>query len=291
MQTGAQSMVNPIKHILLKRPEQAFRNQTHIDREWQAYNYTAAPNYQKASEEYEAFEQLIRKHVPHVHLLPESEHTGLDSIYTHDSVKFTHLGALLLSPGKTARAKEPEAIQRFLEQKKIPILGSLTGSARAEGGDIVWLDEQTVAIGRGYRTNQEGIAQLQTLLQDIVREIIIVDLPHADGADECLHLMSIISMVDHDLAVVYSRYMTVTFRKWLVEKGITLIEVDDEEYETLGSNLLAIAPRKCVILAGNSRTKAKLEAAGATVIEYSGAEISYKGTGGPTCLTCPILRV
>lgn len=145
-------------------------------------------------------------------------------------------------------------------------------------------------VGRGYRTNDEAIRQLKEMTADNVDEFIVVQLPHDLGETECLHLMSFISMVDHDLAVVHSRLMPVFFRQLLIERGIQLIEVPKEEYDALGCNVLALAPRVCVIPEGNPATKQQLIDAGATVYEYKGNEITVKGTGGPTCLTCPVIR-
>ena len=159
-----------------------------------------------------------------------------------------------------------------------------------EGGDVAWLDGRTIAVGRGYRTNDAGIAQLRALLGDRVDEFITVALPHWRGAGDVFHLMSIISPVDRDLAVVYSPLMPVPFRERLLAEGKTLIEVPDEEFARMGANILAIAPRRCVLLDGNPITRAKLEAAGAEVLTYEGSEISVKGGGGPTCLTRPLVR-
>ena len=197
----------------------------------------------------------------------------------------------MFTVGKELRRGETEATKSFLKDLGIPILGEVSGDGRMEGGDVVWLDEKTIAVGRGYRTNYQGIEQLREMTKDIVDEFIVVELPHGDGPDECLHLMSVISMVDKDLAVVYSKLMPVSFRELLLERGIELIEVDDEEYANLGSNVLALAPRLCLMPAGNPKTKEKLEKAGAKVFEYQGNDISFKGTGGPTCLTLPVTRL
>ena len=166
----------------------------------------------------------------------------------------------------------------------------MTGDAVSDGGDIIWLDDKTLVVGRGYRTNDEAIRQLKEMTEHLVDEFIVVQLPHDQGEEECLHLMSFISMVDHDLAVVHSRLMPVFFRQLLVERGIQLIEVPEDEYHSLGCNVLALAPRVCMLVSGNASTKEQLEGAGATVYEYKGEEISVKGTGGPTCLTSPVIR-
>lgn len=287
---GCQSMVKAIDRIMIKRPENAFISQEHLKDNYERYNYLGLPNYEQVIKEYETFEKVIRENVRDILYLPQSDLTGLDSIYTHDSLKVTHKGAIYMSMGKELRNKESIATKEFLELNGIPTLGYIEGLGKMEGGDVVWLDDKTVAIGLGYRTNKEGIRQFKELVKDFVEEIVVVPMPHGEGKEACLHLMSIISMVDDDLAVVYSKFMPVVFREYLISRGIQLLEVDDEEYENLGSNVLALAPRKCLILEGNPVIKKKLEAAGAVVFEYEGADLSYKGTGGPTCLTCPITR-
>ncbi|WP_289137850.1 dimethylarginine dimethylaminohydrolase family protein [uncultured Brevibacillus sp.] len=291
MFSGSQSMVKKMKTVIIKHPNQAFISQEHLDQSWKTFNYTDNVDWNQAQEEYAKFEAILREHVENVLHLPQSDQTGLDSIYAHDPVKFTAKGAIILKSGKQLRQGEAEAYKAFLQENNIPILGQLTGDALADGGDFVWLDEKTLAIGLGFRTNQAAIAQITDMVKDFTEEVIVVPLPYDRGAEECLHLMSVISMVDHDLAVVYSKLMPVFFRQLLIDRGIQLIEVSDHEYENLGSNVLALAPRVCMVVAGNPATKQLLVDAGATVYEYEGQEISYKGTGGPTCLTCPVERV
>lgn len=291
MKYGCQSMVGKIDTIIIKHPEEAFISQENLDQKWKPFNYVSCPDYEKSLKEYSRFEDIIQEHVENVHYLPQDDNTGLDSTYAHDTCKITSKGAIMFTVGKELRRGETGATKKFLEGIGVPILGEISGEGTMEGGDVVWLDEKTVAVGRGYRTNYEGIRQFKELTKDIVDNFIVVELPHGDGPDECLHLMSVISMVDHDLAVVYSKLMPVSFRDLLTERGIELIEVDDAEYANLGSNVLALAPRVCVMPAGNPGTREKLEKAGAKVYEYEGHDISFKGTGGPTCLTLPVTRL
>jgi N-dimethylarginine dimethylaminohydrolase len=196
---------------------------------------------------------------------------------------------VLCRMGKPQRSTEPAVQGEAFAGLDIPVLGEIRAPGRIEGGDVVWFDDHTVAVGRGYRTNDDGIAQFQDLLGPDV-DLIVVPLPHYRGPADVFHLMSIISPVDEDLAVVYSPLMPVVFREWLIAGGIDLVEVPDEEFETMGANVLAIAPRRCVMVEGNPVTRDRLEDAGATVAEYDGTEISLKGGGGPTCLTRPIER-
>jgi N-dimethylarginine dimethylaminohydrolase len=191
--------------------------------------------------------------------------------------------------GKMQRSGEPAAQRTELARWNIPIAGEIQPPGTLEGGDVVWLNASTVAVGRGYRTNDAGIAQLRALLGDTV-ELIAVPLPHWQGAGDVFHLMSVLSPIDRDLAVVYSPLVTVPFRERLLELGYSFVEVPDEEFNSMGANVLAVAPRRCIVVDGNPRTRARLEAAGVEVLVYSGTEISVKGGGGPTCLTRPIAR-
>ncbi|MFJ6207795.1 dimethylarginine dimethylaminohydrolase family protein [Lysinibacillus sp. NPDC092081] len=284
------SMYAPLKHVIVKHPKDAFRSQEHLSDKWKTFNYLSEPNYDEALKEYAEFMSILEKYVEKIDFLPESDEIGLDSLYAHDPVKFTPNGAIILKSGKKLRQPEAAVYKAFLKEKSIPLIGELTGEAVSDGGDIVWLDDRTLVVGRGYRTNDEAIRQLKDMTKDIVDEFIVVQLPHDLGEAECLHLMSFISMVDKDLAVVHSRLMPVFFRQLLIERGIQLIEVPKDEYDALGCNVLALAPRVCMVPNGNPITKQQLLKAGATVYEYKGNEISIKGTGGPTCLTCPVVR-
>ncbi|MEH7113378.1 arginine deiminase family protein [Neobacillus niacini] len=283
-------MYKNLKKVILKHPKDAFISQEHLRNEWKRFNYINEPNYIKAHHEYEQFYALIKEHVAEIEFLPVSETVGLDSLYAHDPVKFTKDGAIILKSGKKLRQSEAQAYKQFLQEKNIPIIGELTGDAMSDGGDLVWLDDRTLLIGRGYRTNDEAIRQIKEMTKDLVDEFLVVQLPHDRGEEECLHLMSFISIVDENLAVVYSRLMPVFLRQLLIERGFQLIEVPEEEYHQLGCNVLALAPRVCMMVSGNPSTKEQLINAGATVYEYDGNEISYLGTGGPTCLTCPVVR-
>lgn len=290
MNYGCQSMIGKLNAVLIKTPENAFRSQEYLDRESEAYGYLGCPDLDKVKEEYKVFEEILKQNVENIYYLPFREDAGMDSIYTHDTVKITKKGAIYFPMGKKLRQGEPPATRSYLESIGIPTLGAIGGEGKMEGGDVVWMDDRTVAIGRGYRTNDEGIRQFKEIAGDLIDEIITVPMPHGEGEDACLHLMSIISMVDKDLAVVYSKYMPVFFREYLLQKGIRLIEVPDDEYDYLGSNVLALGDRKCVVLQGNPKTKTALMEAGAVVFEYPGRDLSYFGTGGPTCLTCPLQR-
>jgi N-dimethylarginine dimethylaminohydrolase len=287
---GCQSMVAPIRRLLLAHPRDAFRSQRHVDSTWREQGFLARPDYDEACREYDAFTRLLAREVPETHYLPPSDHTGLDAIYVHDPVTVTDRGAVLGRMGKTAREHEPSAMAAFLPSIGVPVLGAIVAPGRVEGGDVLWLGPRELAVGQGYRTNAEGIRQLRDLLAGVVDTLEVVQLPHWSGPTSCLHMMSFISVIDRDLAVVYSRMMPVAFRESLLERGFTLVEVPDEELDTLGCNVLAVAPRRCVMVEGSPRTRKRLEEAGAEVLTYKGEEICLKGEGGPTCLTRPLLR-
>ena len=288
--TYCSSMHKPLIRVIVKSPEAAFIDQQHLSNEWKTFNYVSEPNYMEAVKEYKEFIAILEKHVDQIDYMPESSEVGLDSIYAHDPVKFAPKGAIILKSGKKLRQPEASVYKEYLTEKDISIVGELTGDAVSDGGDIVWLDDKTLLVGRGYRTNDEAIRQLKEITADFVDKFIVVQLPHDQGEEECLHLMSFISIVDKDLAVVHSPLMPVFLRQLLVERGFKLIEVPKSEYDTLGGNVLALAPRVCMMVEGNPIVKQQLLDAGATVVEYKGEEISVKGTGGPTCLTSPVVR-
>ena len=287
---GCQDMTSTIRRVLIKSPENAYKNQVNIDSQYQDLNYFGKPDFVRSLEDYESFRSILKKNGVEIHDLPADDITSLDSIYTHDPCLISNSGVILCSMGKTLRKKEPEMISKYFKSLNIPIIGKISPPGKLEGGDIVWIDNRTVAVGVGYRSNLEGIAQLKEILSDDVDEIIPVHLPHWTGPSDCLHLMSNISPLDRDLFLVYSKLLPVSFREYLLDRGIKLIEVPDDEYESMGCNVLAISPKKVIMIEGNDMTKKLLEIEGVDVSTYPGLEISYKGAGGPTCLTRPFLR-
>lgn len=287
---GCQDMTSTIRRVLIKSPENAYKNQVNIDSQYQDLNYFGKPDFVRSLEDYESFRSILKKSGVEIHDLPADDITSLDSIYTHDPCLISNSGVVLCSMGKILRKKEPEMISKYFKSLNIPIIGKISPPGKLEGGDIVWIDNRTVAVGVGYRSNLEGIAQLKEILSGDVDEIIPVHLPHWTGPSDCLHLMSNISPINRDLFLVYSKLLPVSFREYLLDRGIKLLEVPDDEYESMGCNVLAIAPKKVIMIEGNDITKNLLEKEGVDVSTYPGLEISYKGAGGPTCLTRPFLR-
>lgn len=282
---GSQSMVAPLRTVLVKRPEQAFGVSDPV-----AWHYTSRPDVTIAQQEHDALVTLLRQGGAKVvyHDEPQPDHA--DAIFAFDPALVTDHGAIILSMGKSLRRGEEAAMARRFEQLDIPILYTLYGNARAEGGDLLWIDHDTLAVGLGFRTNTEGYQQLREALSGIGVKVIPVELPYYTGPEACLHLLSLISIVDENTSVVYPPLMAVPFWQELLRRDFNLITIPDEEFPTMATNILALAPRKCLMLEGNPRTKRLLEEAGCEVMTYRGNEISLKAEGGPTCLTRPILR-
>ena len=279
-----------IKFVFVKGVTESFISQEHIDRDWKTLNYLSKPDRVKASAEYQAFEELLKRSGAIIHRFPQDEAVSIDSIYCRDASIATDGGIILCNMGKPARLNEPSAQRRAFEAKGFPILGSIDSPGTLEGGDVAWLDYKTLAVGHTYRTNEAGISQLKNLLAPLGVTVITVSLPHYNGPTDVFHLMSILSPIDKDLAVVYSPLMPIVFRNELLDRGFKLIEVPDSEFESMGCNVLATGPRQCLMVNGNSQTREALEGAGCSVSAYDGSEISIKGGGGPTCLTRPMQR-
>jgi len=283
-------MVGRLARVVVKRPAEAFVNQEKIDNEWRMLGFTAPPDLERSVQEFNRLEETLKQERVEINYLPADERTTLDSIYTHDPVLITNAGAVILQMGKKERAGEPAAFEAALKSWDVPVLGRLTGKATAEGGDLMWLDEKALVCGRGFRTNQEGIDQLQDILRPLVVNVLPYDLPYWNGPGEVLHLMSFISLLDTDLAVVYKKLLPVSLNNLLLERGFQLVEIPEEEFPTQGSNVLAVSPRRVVILQGNPETSSRLRRAGCFVHELPGDDIAFKGSGGPTCLTRPLFR-
>lgn len=282
---GSQSMVEPLRRVVVRKPDATF-GQADPAR----WHYASQPNLHIARQEHDALVALLRRAgaevIDHAEALPDHA----DAIFVHDPCLVTDRGAVLLRMGKELRRGEEAAIGRCLEKAGVPILYALHGEALAEGGDCLWLDHDTLAVGQGFRTNAEGLRQLREALRGMGITVIPVPLPFGGGPRACLHLMSLISVLDHDLAVVRLPLLPVPFWQLLQDRGFRLLEVAEAEFPTMGHNVLALAPRKCVMLSGNPVTQRRLEEAGCEVFTYQGDEISLTAEGGATCLTRPVLR-
>lgn len=287
---GSLNEYGPLRRVALRRPRDSFGSAEKIAQQWQGLNYTSPPDLSAAEAEFAALVAKLESVGTTVEFLPEAPGLTLDSIYVRDAaLQGPDGGIILCNMGKPARMGEPKIHGQALERAGFPLLGAIEGQGRIEGGDVIWLDETSLAVAHGYRTNAAGIRQLKSILGPKI-EVQIVPLPHYKGPGDVFHLMSIISPLDRDLALVYSPLMPVPFREWLIQRGIVLVEVPDAEFDSMGCNVLAIAPRHCLMLKNNPVTQARLIAAGCKVEILAGDEISQKGQGGPTCLTRPLLR-
>jgi N-dimethylarginine dimethylaminohydrolase len=254
---------------------------------WREYGWRAAPDVAAAATEHERLRELLEEAGAEV-VVSDHDAGNPDAIYVYDPVLVGADGAVLLRPGKEGRRNEPETISRSLDAAGVPIAATLSEPAFAEGGDTVWLDEDTLLVGIGYRTNPAALPALSDAFPGV--EVVALDLPHWNGPAEVMHLMSFISPLDHDLALVYPRIAPVRLLGLLADRGIAVVEVPDEEFESQGCNVLALGPRRGLALEGNPETRRRMERAGVDIVVYRGEEISRKGDGGPTCLTRPLLR-
>lgn len=287
--SGNHSEVGALKRVLVRRPEQAFGSQAKLEAEWRRLGWRACPDYKRSVAEFDGFLTKLSDH-GQIAFAPEDTSLTIDSIYVRDASILTHQGMIICNMGKADRTGEPAAVMKAFTAMSVPVLGVVRAPGLLEGGDATWLTDYTLAVGRGYRTNSQGIDQVRRLLEPLGCDVIVVDLPHWNGPDDVFHLMSILSPVDTDKALVYSRLLPVVFRNRLLELNFKLIDVPDEEFESMGCNVLALAPGKVLVLAGNPLTRKLLEQAGVEVVEYVGEEISLKGLGGPTCLARPLAR-
>jgi len=275
-------MWGELRRVLVRRPlpEDAAN--------WRAYGWRAEPDIAKAQAEHEAFAGLLADAGAEV-IVSEHDPGNPDAIYTYDPTLVGREGAVLLLPGKEGRRREPGATVAALEGAGVPVVGRIEAPATVEGGDTVWLDETTLLVGIGYRTNSGSLDALRAAFPGV--EVIAFDLPHWHGAGVVMHLMTLISPLDRDLALVYTRLAPTRLMLLLAERGIRVVEVSDDEFETMGSNVLALGPRRALALEGNPETRSRMERAAVDVVTYRGDEISRKGDGGPTCLTRPLLRL
>ena len=279
---GCQSMSGVLRRVLVRPPAPGSWAA------WKAYGWRSEPDSGRLEEEHDAFRELLADADAEVVVAGTPQGADPDSIYVYDPALVGNDGALMLRPGKEGRRGEVDVMTADFVEAGVPIAARLQAPAKAEGGDTLWLDERTLLVGRGYRTNDEGIRQLREALPGV--DVVAFDLPHFHGSGEVMHLMSLLSPLDVDLAVAFPPLMPVRLVELLAERGVELVEVPDEEFETMAANVLALGPRVALALEGNDETRRRMEAAGVDVRVYRGDEISRKGDGGPTCLTRPLLR-
>lgn len=278
-----------IRKVAIRDVDTAFVSDAKLDAEWRDLNYHSCPDLANARKEFAAMEGLLRASGAEVIKLPAGQGLTLDSIYTHDALVVTPRGLVKPRMGKPQRRGESEVNGVALEKLGFPIAGQISGEGKLEGGDLVWIDRHTLLAGIGYRTNLEGVRQLGELAGPEV-DIVWFDMPHYKGRSDVFHLMSCLSPLDRDLAVVYPPLMAARQIEFLESRGIQFIEVPAEEFDTMGCNVLALGPRHAMMVEGNPETERRMKAAGVRVEVIRGTDICRKGEGGPTCMTRPLVR-
>jgi len=285
---GAQSMAAPLKRVLMRRAAGAMRQAD--PRQWH-YGPGFVPA--RAAAQHEAFAALVAASGAAIDWLPDEDDGLSDSVFTHDPSLMTERGAVILSMGKALRKAEPGLHEAAYQRLGIPILGRIEAPGQVEGGDCVWVDGKTLTIGRGLRSNQAGIEQMAAILAPLGVTVLGYDLPLWMGEEACLHLMSVISPLDDDLALVHSSLLPAAFYQLLKARGVRLVEGNSEEFRRsngLSLNVLPTTPRDVIMVAGFPKTKAAMEAAGCRVQTFEADALCIACEGGPTCLTRPILR-
>jgi N-dimethylarginine dimethylaminohydrolase len=286
---GSFNMWGRLERVAIRAPSAAFASEAKIASEWRTLNYHSAPRLDAAKSEYAAFEKILAGAGAEAIRLPAGDGLTLDSLYAHDALIVTPRGLVLPNMGKPARRAEAAINSAHLETLGFPIAGRIEAPGLIEGGDLVWIDRHTLLAGIGYRTNLDGVRQLQKLAGPDV-EVRWFDMPHYKGRADVFHLMSFLSPVDRDLAVVYLALMPVRLVEFLEERKIGFVHVPDAEFPSMGCNVLALGPRHATMVSGNAETVRRMRAAGIRVDEFEGAEICRKGEGGPTCMTRPLVR-
>ena len=277
-----QDQVSPLRRVYVRRPEPAAADA------WEAFGWRRRPDQAQAAAEHEALRVALADAGADVVVGATPSGDDPDAIYVYDPVLMTDAGAILLRPGKPARRSEIELARADLAAAGVPVVAALAEPALAEGGDLCWLDDRTLLAGVGYRTNEAGVEALRGLLPDV--DVRWFDLPHMAGPGACTHLLSFVSFLDVDLAVAFRPLLPVRLAQLLEERGVRVIEVPEDELDSMGPNVLALGPRIALAVDGNPVTRRRLEDAGVDVRTYAGEHISRAGDGGPTCLTRPLER-
>jgi len=285
---GGQTMAGTLRRVLVCNPKTARWNN---GPSWRELGYLHEPAIEKASEGHTSLVRALERAGAEVLELPVDDALSLDAVYAHDASFPTDHGMILMHMGKPTRRGEPEVHARWFEAHGIPVLGRIDPPGLAEAGDMLWLDAETVLIGEGYRTNASGIEQVRRLLAPFDVRVLSSPLPYGPGPDACLHLMSLISVLDERAALVDLPWLAVSTVSELERRGFLFVPIEADERDSLCCNVLALGDKKLLAIAENEKTNARLEDEGFNVSTYPGSEISLNGSGGPTCLTRPLLRI
>ena len=284
------SMVASLRRVLVCSPRSARWNQPERASCWRELGFRHALAFAQAQAQHECLRSELQRAGADVVELPSAEDLSLDAVYAHDPSFATDFVLIVLRPGKENRVPEGRHHCSLCQSFGIPIAGTIVAPGTAEAGDMVWLDPKTLLVGRGYRTNEAGIEQVRDILAPHGVEVLSAPLPHGAGPSTCLHLMSLISLLDEKTAVVDSPWLAVETVELLKERGFNFIEIDDSERDTLACNVLALGEKRLLAIEENPRTNDRLRRAGFDVRTFPGSELCMNGNGGPTCLTRPLLR-
>jgi N-dimethylarginine dimethylaminohydrolase len=284
------SMVRTLRRVLVCSPRNAGWDQPERVASWCELGFAHAPDFQMAQAQHEALCAILQRSGAEVLYLPHSPDLTLDSVYTHDASLPTDFGLIPMNPGKATRIPEASHQRDFCKSLGILSAGQVRAPGKTEAGDMVWIDRGTLLIGHGYRTNAAGIAQIGELLRPHGIEVLSAPLPYGPGPSACLHLMSLISLLDENTALVDLSWLTVETVELLQSRGFRFIEIDGAERETLACNVLSLGERRLVAIEENRKTNQRLREAGYAVHTFPGSEICINGSGGPTCLTRPLFR-
>ena len=288
--SNSNSMVGTLERVLVCSPQNAGWSDRQVSSHWKELGFSHAPNFQQAQKQHDALCRELQQAGAEVVCLPASESFSLDAVYAHDSSLPTNFGVVLMNPGKPNRRAEAQEHHKSYEKLGISVLGQIEAPGTCEAGDMVWLDAATLLVGRGYRTNASGIEQVRSLLAPKGVEVVAAPLPHGVGPSACLHLMSLISLLDERTAVVDLSWLAVETVELLRQRGYDFIEIDSSERDSLACNVLSFGDRRLLALAENKNTNGRLREAGFDVRTFSGSELCINGSGGPTCLTRPFQR-
>ncbi len=284
------SMTGELLRVMVCPPENAGWNDARKTAAWRELGFQHAPDFAVARSQHDVLCRLLRESGAEVLVLPATESLTIDAVYAHDASLATDYGLLLMNPGKKNRVEEARAHAKACQEWSIPVLGEVQSPGNSEAGDIVWLDPRTLLVGDGYRTNKAGIAQMRALLGPKGVEVIAAPLPYGAGPSACLHLMSLMSVLDERTILVDLPWLAVETVELLKQRGFRLIEIDYGERETLACNVLSLGKNRLIAIDKNIQTNGRMREAGFDVRTFPGSEICINGAGGPTCLTRPLLR-
>jgi N-dimethylarginine dimethylaminohydrolase len=284
------SMVDHLQRVLVCSPRTAGWAQPAAANRWRELGFLHEPDFATAQAQHDDLCRQLESAGAEVFHLPGASDLSLDAVYTHDPSLASDYGLIRMHPGKPNRVAEAQRHVEFCRCLAIPVQGQIRPPGRTEAGDMVWLDSSTLLIGQGYRTNSEGIAQMRELLQPHSAEVISAPLPHGAGPSACLHLMSLMSLLDEQTVLVDLPWLAVETVELLQSRGYRFVEIEYAERGTLACNVLSLGDKRLLALEGNQKTNQKLREAGFEVRTFPGSELCINGSGGPTCLTRPLLR-